>query len=258
VPDKPRVRGILPVPRNIFKGRGTGKGLDKATDERIDLATKEPQERRATAAPLDLRLVWKEKMADARRRNLREGLQALRDRKVRTDKFERERATTRQADREALLYQPQREDERLTDPTLDPAIRQYLRSSILPDPNRQDRVKKMREKVEDKEEARKREREEALHTLYMQARDFITTEAQLDQAVDNAFGTPEDPRGFGSDSYGPSMWDHGPPATVQDLLNRANRGGTSVLDSSKSYVPLTKQRVQRMAEDLTGGKMDDS
>lgn len=260
VPDKVRIRGSLPVPRDLFGGVAAGRGLDRADEARIIAATPRSQ-RPSDLTKMDARQVWKENMAEARRKNLKEGLQALRDRRVTTDKRSSQRSARKQQERETLLHQPEREDERLTRPSIDPVLQSIL-DGTLQDPQREQRIADMKTRTELKEAARKHDRDDALHTLYMQARDFITTEAQLDQAVDHAFGTPDNPKGFGSDRAAPSIWDDGAPATVQDMLNFANRnntpnkGGTGVLAGGGSFAALTKRRLTKIAEELTGGKMD--
>lgn len=258
IPDKRWVKGILPIPRDIFSGKALGKGLDKADKERIALSTKEPE--RQNTAPIssqESRIEWKQRMASMRRRNLREGLQSLKDRRVRTDGQLVQRGKRRQEAREALVHAPEREDERLTNPSIALPLQNLLRGNLA-DPDREARLAKMRARVEAKEAARIADREDALHTLYMQARSFITTETQLNQAVDAAFGTPEQPLAFGTTPDDNSMWSRGAPPTVQNMLNSANQtGATSALGSAGGYARLTKQRVKRIAEKLTGGRMDE-
>ena len=195
-------------------------------------------------------------MADMRRRNLKEGLETLRDRRVRVDAHLTQRGKRRQEEREVLVHQPEREDERLTNPSVDPVLQAILDGG-LQDPTRAERLAQMKANVARKELTRKEEREDALHTLYMQARDFITTEAQLNQAVDDAFGTPGNPKTFGTHSDRSSMWVHGPPATVQDMLNKANGvSSRGAMSTASSFSLVARDRVKRMAEKLTGGKMD--
>ena len=254
IPDKPRVKGILPVPRNIFGGRGRGRGLDRASPEniarRIPLSSKE-----STKAPSeDPSIAWKQRMADMRRKNLKEGLEVLRDRKIAHQQTSARRARRNQIERETLLSRPELEDERLTNPSVDAAFQKYMEER-LPDPHRELRLQEKRDRVEMKESTRKDARQDALHTLYMQARTFITTDAQLDEAITEAFGIPGEPKAF--ESFKASKWAEGPPMTIQDMLNRANRTGPSAAyDTTPNYDELTKKRVKRIAEALTGGRMD--
>lgn len=261
-PEKHRIRGVLPVPRDIFSGTAPGRGLDKTDSARLAQSTKEPTKLRPStiASSDDPRLAWKERMAESRRNNLREGLIALKDRRVKTDTFLAKQGRRRQQERETSLHRPEREDERLTNPTVDVELQHLLNGTSIEDPDREFRLAQMRQRVAEKEAARKEDRADALHSLYINARNFITTEAQLSNAIDQEFGTEDAPRVF--DSYNsnvPSVWAHGRPDTVQDMLNRAaGRGGKGALASAtKGRSPsLTKERVTRIAEALTGGRND--
>ncbi|KAJ9627018.1 hypothetical protein H2203_003478 [Taxawa tesnikishii (nom. ined.)] len=252
VPDRPRIKGILPVPRDIFGGLAPGKGVDKADPKRVALSTKEPtKERHVPDTPEAARIAWKQRMAASRRQNLREGLEALKERKVKTEAMTARRAKHRQQEREALLHRPEREDERLTNPTVTIQVDEVFGNKMeTPDPAK---FEGKRAKVRSREQRRANHRSDSLHTLYMHARDFITTEAQLSKAVEEAFGTKEAPVYSSNGDRQDSVWQQGRPSTVQDMLNRASSG----LSGAGRYANLTKDRVRRMAEELTGGKMEE-
>lgn len=263
-PEKRRIRGVLPVPRDIFAGSAPGRGIDKADPERLAESIKEPtKQRRAATASDQERLAWKERMAELRRKNLREGIEALKQRKVKTDAFLSARGKRRQSEREAMLHRPEREDERLTNPSVDPVLQQLLEDSTVPDPNREARLAAQRERVAQKAAIREQDRADALHDLYLNARTFITTEEQLNAAIDDEFGTPENPRVFKSSEFSrmtsasSSVWAYGKPDSVQDLLNRSLgrpvKGGAMSSSVKGRSSQLTKERVARIAEELTGG-----
>lgn len=179
---------------------------------------------------------------------------------MKTDTFLAAKGKRRQQEREAMLHRPEREDERLTNPTVDVELQELLNGTSIEDPDREARLADMRQRVAQKEAARQEDRAGALHDLYLNARHFITTEAQLNTAIDSEFGTPSHPRVF--DTYKPdvpSVWALGKPDTVQDMLNRAaGRGGKSALSAATKGKgnTLTKDRVTRIAEELTGGRTD--
>lgn len=192
---------------------------------------------------------------------MREGIQALRERRVKTDTYLAAKGRRRQQEREALLHTPEREDERLTNPTIDLELQQLLQSATVEDPDREARLAAKRQRVAEKDAARKEDRAAALHNLYINARNFITTEAQLNQAIDAEFGTATNPRVFDSSRPNtPSVWAYGKPDTVQDMLNRANgrggRGGALASSLKGRSSSLTKERVSKIAEELTGGRTD--
>jgi len=192
-------------------------------------------------------------MAASRRQNLREGLVELHRRKVRRDRVIETRSTNKREAREKLVQAPQREDERLTAPTITAATRK-LQVGVLEDPGRESRLAEMMERVKAKEFAREEQRRDALHTLYMHARSFITTESQLDAEIDKQF--IEKP--FEHIRPGAlSVWDaHGAPPTVQDMLSEVNGTQKKAMNYHTPPSVLTGKRVLRIAEELTGGKMD--
>lgn len=236
--------------------------MDKADPEYLDLATKEPKNRRAHALRDD-RLAWKERMAETRRRNLREGIIAMRDRKIKQQTFLTQRSKQRQEEREALLAKPEREDERLTSPTIELELQKLLETASIEDPDRGARLAAMRARVAQKAADRDEAQTSALHALYLNAREFIVNEAQLTAAIDQEFGTDQEPRVWDMHHSDPSrsVWNLGRPATVQDMLNRANgKGGNgmSAVSSSTRGTSnvITKERITRMIEELTGGKTE--
>jgi hypothetical protein len=130
-----------------------------------------------------------------------------------------------------------------------------------------------------------------LHTLYMHARHFIVSPAQLDSAIDAEFGTEKQPRQFGAhfpttldtgydgrvdvesvrsykgdsgigrySSEVTSMWAYGRPASVQDMLDRATnvtaRGRQTAMGRAEGKEGVVAGRVRRVAEVLTGGRME--
>lgn len=243
------IKGKLPPPRNIFPTRSA----DKTTPEYIAAATPEPKAERHLKEPHNDFVAWKRRMAASRRENLREGLLELHKRKVRQDITVASRSKAKRRQREAAVYAPQREDERLTSTTVREAVRQ-LQKGRLPDPGREERIAAAMERVREKEAEREEQRKNALHTLYMHAREFITTEAQLDAEIEKIF--IEHP--FGVEHPGKTnIWDaYGSPPTVQDMLSAVNNTQKTAMEYHRGPGLVTGKRMTRIAEELTGGKMD--
>lgn len=105
----------------------------------------------------------------------------------------------------------------------------------------------MKARFEAKEAAKKDERRNALHSLYMNARSFIVTEEQLNKKVDEVFDDP-----WYQENPEHSIWDkEGFPNSAQSMVLdsvQARRGAVAR--------EVMKQRAKRLAEELTGGKMD--
>jgi hypothetical protein len=192
-------------------------------------------------------------MAASRRGNLREGLVELYKRKRDSEGAVAARSMTRQDERGRRLHAPQREDERLTDPTIKEANR-ILQSGPIPDPNREARVAEKIARVRAKEAAREEQRKNALHTLYMQARSFITTEEQLDAKIEEIF--KETPEGESDSIWQWTIVARGAPPTVQDMLSAVNNTEKEAVKYHSGPAQITGQRMKRLAEELTGGKMD--
>lgn len=190
-------------------------------------------------------------MASVRRKNLREGLQSLHARKLKSDRHVARRSLQKTTEREARLYAPQREDERLTNPTVTKAMNKH--TATLPDPSRKARVQQKEQKVQRKEAVRAEERRTALHTLYMHARSFISTEQELNAEIDKIFV----PRPFASKYPNETnIWNTGSPPTIQEMLSGLNKTEKRVTDYYSGPGEITKQRMKKIAEELTGGKMD--
>ncbi|MCJ1482955.1 hypothetical protein MMC06_003121 [Schaereria dolodes] len=246
---KPVIKGVLPVPRKLFP-RGS---KDKTTSNYLAAVTPEPTSKKGSIhanTSATGYAGWKSRLAATRRTNLREGLVELQHRKQKTDRQVAARSAFKRAEHERLIHRPEREDERLTNPSITQEMMPGFLSH-LPDPDRQKRVAEKRARVDEKEAEKREERRIALHSLYMNARDFIVTEAGFNKKVDEVF----DDEFF---SEGHSVWDmytdHA-PETIQDLLNEANKSSKTAIRHNEGYGELTRQRVQKIAEELTGGKM---
>ena len=136
-PAKPKVKGTLPVPRELFPARRA----DKPRKPYLDAVTPAP----ATKRTVNLKSgnvekqTFKIKMAELRRQNLRQGLLNLYNRKRVAEETMLNRSMENQARRERVLQQPEPEDERLTRPSIVQAMKAQ-KQSILPDPNREERL----------------------------------------------------------------------------------------------------------------------
>lgn len=253
-PQKKWMKGVLPVPRDVF---GRKRGRDTTSEEALAKTTKTAE--RKSDVEDGSREAWKIKMAEQRKRNLREGTAEL---KIRSEKTKR-RMESSQAERyrqhEELVSRPEREDERLTAPSHGLDL-DALYHGRVPDPSRDLRIALKRERQAAYEANSKAGRLDSIHTLYTHARKFIVSPQQLDSAVEDAFGTDENPVTFGMYGQGEdnvSIWAEGKPESVQSMLDRANRARSSkAIQNSGGYIAINQDRVRRIAEALTGGKMD--
>lgn len=244
-PQKKKVKGVLPVPREIFPPRRP----DKATESYIEAATPEPASNGPKVEkdhPLFEQLEWKRRMAEVRRQSLREGLVELYERKQETEYNSFRRSRRRQAQRMEVLKQPPREDERLTAAS---TMQELLlkKTPVLPDPHAEERLAKARANVKMQQQLETEEKLDAIHSLYMNARNFITTEEQLDAEIERVFPAEANPEWTSDQKNGENVWNLGPPPTVASMVHRK--------DDENSRWNLVQRRTKKIAEALTGGKI---
>lgn len=262
-----RLKGTLPVPREIFPARQP----NKPSEEYLKNATKNKAPQNVVPEPqMSEQARRRARMAAMRKSHLREGLTELYKRKQTMTAAVAARSAAKQAERARLIAQPEREDARLTMPST-PTTMQPSTAAIDEEASRHEceRIQKQKQKnLARRTVAKESERLDALHTLYMNARSFITTEAQLEEAVERVFvpGEQNDEwRTAASD--GESIWNKGAPPTVKELLEEADtrRSGredltkgslTSVrMSESRRRQTLDQERMKKVAEVLSGGKM---
>jgi hypothetical protein len=251
-PLEPTPKGHLPVPRDIFKTRSK-----HPKDSEIFL-------RRSTKAPSTLKApgphskdaeyqLYKQRLAATRRTALNQGVKELHERKVEVDAAFTAKLERSYADRLQRATAPPRETDVLTSASIQKGIRDFL-ADQLPMTSRTD-LPKRRTAYQRRIARVQAVRASRLHDLYVNAREFIVEESQLDEAIEKAFGTEDQPIGWNvrgdvgpraEGKEGLSPW-HGPmPEGVGDMLQKL-KGGEGV--------GLAKERVRKVAEALTGGKM---
>ncbi|KAF4633094.1 hypothetical protein G7Y89_g5029 [Cudoniella acicularis] len=245
------IKGVLPPPRNLFPKRAG----DKTSHEYFVATIPGPKKKRKASNEY---VAWKREMAETRRRNLREGLHALKSRKLRADHLVARKSLEKSQERERRVQAPPREDERLTSSTITNSMRE-LQLGPAPDPLREQRVAEKTARVQAKEAAREEARRSALHTLYMNARSFITTEEQLDATIEEIFVERpfKDIKNVANPNSN-NIWEAmGQPPTVQNMLQNVNNNSRGTLMTYHlGPAQLTGQRMKKIGEELTGGKMD--
>lgn len=236
---KPYVKGKLPRPKTIFRDVGP----NKTDPEQLNLMTPEPTKAKKipeNQPEVKAFIEWKAKMAETRRKNLREGITELYQEKEDFDKKRAEISALRNKEREELLAKQQREDVRLTLPSVLSTVRN---NGPIRDPNREERIQKKITVREEKERLKDEERMEQIHELYTHASSFILTEAQLDEAISTEFTEDEH-------SYtGMKMF----PMTVTEMLSR--RGGGAAVAALTSYNSKDNELMLDVGAALTGGRL---
>ncbi|MCJ1312627.1 hypothetical protein MMC25_006302 [Agyrium rufum] len=247
---KSQMKGILPVPRKIFDPEGP----DKTSPNYLAAVTKEPQNPPRILGPEDPKfdlVQWKVRQAALRRKNLREGLVELARRKKKIDAQLGAQSARKQALYEEAVHRPEREDERLTMPSIPQNMRVGVFSNVT-DPNRKKRIAEKIENTKRHLAQKAEDKRTSLHSLYMTARSFIVTEAALNAHVDQVFDDQ-----FYKANPDRSIWDRGwgMPDTVEKMLNEQGGLSEKAIESNQGSSPIIAKRVKKITEELTGGKM---
>ncbi|KAF2658583.1 hypothetical protein K491DRAFT_690099 [Lophiostoma macrostomum CBS 122681] len=251
---KPRVKGILPTPRDVFKTRST---IPKQSNQFIQRTTPDPKVKKLPgkySQDADYRL-YKQRLSDSRREAFREGVKELHQRTKATQRQEKAALNQLFADRREAAMAPRREVDILTETTISKGVRDFL-ADKLPSTSRSKISAAARLRFQRKMAKHAAVRESRLHDLYTNAREFIVSEDLLDEAIEKAFGTDEEPvtwdykgnevSGVSHEREARSPWNGPIPEGVGDKL-QSLKGGEGV--------GLAKQRIKKVAEELTGGKM---
>jgi hypothetical protein len=195
-------------------------------------------------------------MADVRRRNLDEGIQELWSRKRDTDQEERERRFKKLNQHRDSMLAPQRADEVFTETTIPAAV---LQTNVPQDPGRFDRALESVARTDLINASKSQARIDALQHLYMLARDFIVDEKALEAEVERQFRPGFFAEGVsGAGRQSENAWDYyGTPVTVQSMVGDAMRTDRRAVIAGKDEGDRTAQRQLKVAEELTGGPLDE-
>ena len=137
-----------------------------------------------------------------------------------------------------------REDERLMNSTI---IQHDVQTDLRA---REEKVRQSKVKVEALQAAKRESRRNNLHTLYMNARSFIVTEEVWNAKVEEVFDEP-----YFKNNPTASIWDkEGIPESINSILVNSDQK-TKAVAANTGYLPVTTERLQRIAEGFTGGKM---
>lgn len=250
----PRLKGHLPVPRQIFAKRDGDRKIAPGYVRRATPRSK-PE---AAGQPAQTELeAWRRKMADSRRWALMEGLEGLWERKKKTD----ERTQRLGQARNKLNRKKALAEESLEDVLARPSVLgSCARTEVVVDPRRFGKAERAGRKVRGKAAARREMDEEYLSELYIAAKDYILTERELQAKVDELF----DAKYFESKGMvdALSVWDlYGKPVSMDRMVDRYGGGKPAAALSlmgdelMPTDVSKTVQKQKMVAEELTGGKL---
>lgn len=220
----PRQKGKLPHPKSIRHDISALSATPEPSPESLEPTP-------GLDAETTAYIKWKNRLAETRRRNLREGISELQERQKNQAARRAEVLKKRSEDREALLAAKQREDVRLTLPSVLSTLRLDDASSMIR--ITPERLAEKQAICAAKEAEKSAARIEIFHELYLNARDFIVTEKQLDEAIEREF--------VQKDHLYKTL-----PQTVEDMLLQvqSNQGNFS-----------RDPKMMEIAGQLTGAKL---
>ncbi len=195
-------------------------------------------------------------MAANRRENMRSGVLDLWARKQRLDAKRLALRTAKLAANKAAAMAPEREDERLTRGTINAGT---LQTAMAPDPLRFERGLAAAERTAAIAANKSEARRDAIQALYMNARSFIVSEAELEAFVNSEFADDRfDSLGQSGAGYRiQNIWDAADePMSVASMLRELQRSNDTLLGEMTTEKTRADRRLKRVAEELTGGRMD--
>lgn len=222
-------------------------------EQSLEKATLEPGSP-STEHPTESRAAYNARMTEIRRRNLREGVRELNARMRRANIQQQNRSDAMSRTREAAVFAPEREDDRLTATSSNIDLRNYVQFKRSP-AELEELLQASRKRTAKHLDKRHQARLDDLHSLYTKAESFIVDETALDEAIDKAFGTDEEPVTFQT-AYGVtdshSIWSLGRPDNLATILSNEE---AKTKGRSRSSVDPVSEKINRMAEVLTGGEL---
>lgn len=271
---RPRVRGRLPVPRRVFDLRkldapgarppprraaaGSSNSRSRRKEPGVDprlepdyVERAMPRSQRQPRSPLG---EFRRTMADSRRAALAEGIDGLYQRQRQRDAVARGSLNARLRARLEAARAPERDDDRLTRPTV---RREVLSTAVELDPHRFERAAKSARRTAALAAAKSEARRDALQELYIAAKNFIVSEEELERHVEVMFRPTYFSDAQKTIQTTKNLWDlDGSPITVKELMNQFARASKDSTSGSSESREAARQKA--VAEQLTGGKLSTS
>ncbi|KAI0121075.1 hypothetical protein BJ170DRAFT_600086 [Xylariales sp. AK1849] len=248
-------KGHLPPPRRIFKRRTYE--IRKTSPTFLAKSAPLPTSAKSQLPPTSESEAWKRRMASVRRKNLEEGITQLWERKKTTDKERLDHRHAKLRHHRNAMMAPQRHDETFTESSIPASV---LQTEVPRDPARFERALASQARTNALNELKGQNRKDALQHLYMSARSFIVDEQTLEKEVERLFRPNYFTEGAtGSGLVPTNAWDfYGKPQTVQDMMGGVLKTDYRVVMSENEDSSRTTKRQKSVAEELTGGPMDDA
>ncbi|KUI58711.1 hypothetical protein VP1G_05944 [Cytospora mali] len=249
----PPVKGVLPVPREIFHRRNNGS--HKVQPGFVDQTVPKSKAELAGEEPRSEKAAWKRLMAESRRQALGAGISTLWERKQTREARAKDRAEKHRLRNLMAANAPERLDDVYTRGTV---TQHTLKTKVIRDPLYKERQLESQARTAALQQARSETRKDALQRLYVEAGNFIVSEDELSKKVEEIF-TADYFKTYGKQFAihdAENVWDaHGPPITVKSMFASMKGTSTVAIDYYKSEADETTLRQRTVAGELTGGAM---
>lgn len=247
----PPVKGVLPVPREIFHRRNNGSHKIQAGF--VDETAPRSRAEAAGEAPKSDRAAWKRALAESRRKALAAGIDRLWARKNAREGRAKQRAESHRQRNLVAANAPEGLDDVFTRPTVTQAT---LDTRVVRDPEYKERQLESQARTAALQRERSEARKDAIQRLYVEAGSFIVSEDELAKRVEEVFHEDYFKRsGTWQGKYNSeNVWDrYGEPLPVRAMF--ADMKGTSLkaVQRYESTVSFTTQRQKMVSGELTGG-----
>lgn len=249
----PPIKGLLPVPREMFHRRNDGDSKPKPGF--VEQTSPRSRAHTAGLAPKSEKDAWRRSMAESRRQSLEQGIQGLwkRQQQRRAQNNTKRLAHLRLA--QAAQTAPEGLDDVLTRSTV---LAATLETKVMKDPQWAERQRESAARTAAVQKVASESRKDALQQLYIAASQFIVTADELNKTVDAIFTEDYFEKLGMIESRGGSanIWEaKTEPVTARGLFMRMNRSTNNVMQSYETDHARTTKRQMIVAEELTGGKI---
>ena len=245
----PPVKGVLPVPREIFHRRNNGS--HKIQADFVGQTAPRSRAEEAGEAPRSDRAAWKRVLAESRRKALAAGIDKLWTRKNTREGRAKKRAESHRQRNLVAANAPEGLDDVFTRGTVTQAT---LDTKVARDPEYKERQLESQARTAALQRERSEARKDAIQRLYVEAGSFIVSEDELAKRVEEIFAEDRFKARWLGKFKGENVWDsHGNPVSVRAMF--ANMKGTSqrAIELYETEVNFTTQRQKMISGELTGG-----
>ncbi|KKY35322.1 hypothetical protein UCDDA912_g04680 [Diaporthe ampelina] len=247
----PPVKGVLPVPREIFHRRNNGS--HKIQADFVDHTAPRSRAEVAGEAPKSDRAAWKRALAESRRKALAAGIDRLWTRKNTREGHAKQRAESHRQRNLAAANAPEGLDDVFTRGTVTQAT---LDTRVVRDPHYEERQLESQARTAALLRERTEARKDAIQRLYVEAGSFIVSEDDLVKRVDEVFNEEHFKQaGRWQGKYNSeNVWDaHGAPIAIRAMFASLKGTSNKALDNYQTSVNFTTQRQKIISGELTGG-----